>query len=232
MKRPNCDPASSSLPENCGTLLQTGRLSRRRPALLTLRGRSFGHAVGFRAALFDICLDSIGLIPNRSRKSAKRLPYCSAVHLMSQCNLTKRLLEYSSVFLQRLHDEDCLRKSLMLVLAALLRGQFLESRGNSYLNFLQPHTQLYWVKFENGRFQQSLPPRIFELRIHSPSLVRMDGRRPWWTRLRGRNRRTVTHKSTECNLFVPYRSEDHIKKIRTFCGNLTCRRHTATYGVE
>src|SRR6516165_1152566 len=71
MKRPNCDPASSSLPENCGTLLQTGRLSRRRPALLTLRGRSFGHAVGFRAALFDICLDSIGLIPNRSRKSAK-----------------------------------------------------------------------------------------------------------------------------------------------------------------
>src|SRR5215472_11833602 len=103
---------------------------------------------------------------------------------MSQCNLTKRLTEYSSVFLQNLHDEDCLRKSLMLVLAALLRGQFLESRGNSYLNFLQPHTQLYWVKFENGRFQQSLPPRIFELRIHSPSLVRMDGRRPWWTRLR------------------------------------------------
>ena len=172
---------------------------------------------------------------SRSRlqiSSKNRLPYCSAVHAMSQCNLTKRLTEYSSVFLQNLHDEDCLRKSLMLVLAALLRGQFLESRGNSYLNFLQPHTQLYWVKFENGRFQQSLPPRIFELRIHSPSLVRMDGRRPWWTRLRGRKRKNVTHKSTECNLFVPYRSEDHIKKIRTFCGNLTCRRHSATCGME
>ena len=207
-----------AFPENFGTLLLTGRLSRRRPALLTLRGRSFGHAVGFRAALFDICLDSIGLIPNRSRKSAKRLPYCSAVHLMSQCNLTKRLLEYSSVFLQRLHDEDCLRKSLMLVLAALLRGQFLESRGNSYLNFLQPHKQLYWVKFENGRFQQSLPPRISELRIHSPSLVRMDDRRRCWTRLSGRNRKTVTHKSTQCNLFVTNREEDHIKRLEPFAG--------------
>jgi hypothetical protein len=60
----------------------------------------------------------------------------------------------------------------------------------------------------------------------------MDGRRPWCTRLRGRNRKTVTHKSTQCNLFVSYRSDGHIKKIRTFCRNLTCRRHSATCGVE
>src|SRR6516162_7737467 len=174
-------------------------------------------------------------MPSKSRlqiSSKNHLPYCSAVHAMLQRNLTERLTEYSSVFLQNSHGEDRLRKSPMLVLAALLRDQFLESRGNSYVNFLQPHTQLYWVKFKNGRFQQSLPLRISELRIHSPSLVRMDGRRPWWTRLRGRNRKTVTYKSTQCNLFVTYREEGHIKKIRTFCGNLTCRRHSAAYGVE
>ena len=150
-------------------------------------------------------------MPPKSRlqiSSKNRLPYCSAVHAMLQCNLTERLTEYSSVFLQNSHREDCLRKSLMLVLAALLRGHFLESRGNSYLNFLQPHTQLYGVKFKNGRFQQSLPPRISELRIHSPSLVRMDGRRPWRTRLSGRNRKTVTHESTQCDLFVKCREED------------------------
>jgi len=82
---------------------------------------------------------------------------------MSQRDLTERLTEYSSVFLQNSHGEDCLRESLMLVLAALLQGQFLESRRNSYLNFLQPRPQLQWVKFENGRFQQLLPPRISEL---------------------------------------------------------------------
>ena len=96
---------------------------------------------------------------------------------------TKLSLLYAAVFLQNSHGEDCLRKSLMLVLAVLLRGHFLESRGNSYLNFVQPHAQLYGVKFKNGRFQQSLPLRISELRIHSPSLVRVRGRRPSATRL-------------------------------------------------
>src|SRR6516225_6430286 len=112
-----------------------------------------------------------------------RLPYCSAVRAKSQYNLTERLAEYSAVFLQNSQGEDGLHKSLMLVLAALLRGHFLESRGNSYLNFWQPHAQLYGVKFKNGRFQQSLPLRISELRIHSPSLVRVRGRRPSATRL-------------------------------------------------
>ena len=105
------------------------------------------------------------------------------------------------------------------------------------------------VKFENGRFQQSLPPRISELRIHSSSLIRVDGRRPSWTRLSGRNRKTVTHKSIQCNLFVTLCKEDHIKKIRTFCGSycpvqtlqlsscvvaseVRCRRSTAGRVIE
>ena|SRR5215469_2360084 len=78
-----------------------------------------------------------------------------------------------------MHGEDCLRKSLMLVLTALLQGQFLESRGNSYLNFLQPYPQLSWVKFENGSFKQSLPPRVSELGIHFSILSSKEGgRRP------------------------------------------------------
>jgi hypothetical protein len=128
-------------------------------------------------------------------------------YAISQRDLTERLTENSSVFLQNSHSEDPLRESLVLVLAALLQGQFLESRRNSYLSFLQP--------------RQSLPPRISELRIHSSSLIRVDGRRPSWTRLSGRDRKTVTHKSIQCNLFVTLCKEDHIKKIRTFCGRLS-----------